>query len=176
MRNFLRSRSSEAEIRAALPKLYPRLWRFSLALTGQSSHADDLAQATVLRAIENAAKYTPDTNLDAWVFTMARRLWLNDLRAAKVRNEGNLVSLHIADLPDTKAGPEANIFYREVFEQVMKLPEAQRITVLLVYVEGYAYREAAELLDIPIGTVMSRLAAARKTIQKAHAPQEARLS
>lgn len=176
MRNFLQSRSSENEIRAALPKLYPRLWRFSLALTGQSSHADDLAQATVLRAIENASKYTAGTNLDGWVFTIARRIWLNEKRAAKVRNEGNLVSLDATDLPDPKSGPETNIFQRQVFEQVMALPEAQRVTVLLVYVEGYAYREAAELLDIPIGTVMSRLAAARKTIQKTHAPQEVRLS
>lgn len=135
-----------------------------------------MAQAAALRAIEKADKYQADTKLDAWVFTIARRIWLNEMRAAKVRNEGNLVSLDAIELPDPRSGPETNIFHREVFNNVMALPEAQRVTVLLVYVEGYAYKEAADMLDIPIGTVMSRLSAARKRIQEQHMPQEARQS
>ncbi len=176
IRRLFHRRTSEDEIRESLPDLYPRLWRFALALTGQAHHADDLAQAAALRAIEKADKYQADTQLDAWVFTIARRIWLNEMRAAKVRNEGNLVSLDAIELPDPRSGPETNIFHREVFNNVMALPEAQRVTVLLVYVEGYAYKEAADMLDIPIGTVMSRLSAARKRIQEQHMPQEARQS
>lgn len=68
------------------------------------------------------------------------------------------------DFAETTLDTETNIFARQVLDKMMKLPEAQRETVFLVYVEGYAYREAAEMLEIPIGTVMSRLAAARKSL------------
>ncbi|MEM7429764.1 MAG: RNA polymerase sigma factor, partial [Pseudomonadota bacterium] len=61
---------------------------------------------------------------------------------------------------------QANLFARQVLSEVMKLPEAQRVTVLLVYMEGYSYREASEMLDIPVGTVMSRLSAARSKLNK----------
>ena len=150
-----------------MPEVYPRIWRFALALSGDRSSADDLAQATAMRAIEHAGKFQAGTSLDRWLFTIARRIWLNEKRAESVRRAGGLVPVEDFELPDTGADTEENIFAREVFSQVMALPEAQRATVLLVYVEGNSYREASEILDIPIGTVMSRLAAARKAIQQA---------
>ena len=153
--------------------LYPRLWRFSLALTGDRPSADDLAQATVTRALENAEKFQAGTNLDRWLFTLARRIWLNEKRSEQVRRAGGLVAIEESDIPSPEMDTETNIIAREVFNQVMMLPEAQRIVVLMVYVEGYRYREAAEMLDIPIGTVMSRLAAARKTIQATDSSQKA---
>ena len=136
--------------------------------------ADDLAQTTALRAVENAEKFVPGTHLDRWLFVMARRIWLNEKRAEKVRLAGGLVPVEDIDIPDEKSSPETNIFASDVFRQVMGLPEAQRITVLLVYVEGHSYQEAADMLEIPIGTVMSRLSAARKAIQAAHEPQKVR--
>ena len=162
-----------AEVRNGLTELYPRLWRFSLTLTGDRPSADDLAQATVTRALENAEKFQAGTKLDRWLFTLARRIWLNEKRSEQVRKAGGLVAVEEVDIPSPDAGTETNIIAREVFSQVMKLPEAQRIVVLLVYVEGYRYREAAEMMDIPIGTVMSRLAAARKTIQASESSQKA---
>ena len=81
-----------------------------------------------------------------------------------MRRAGGLVPVEEIDIPADSPETETNILAREVLNQIMALPEAQRATVLLVYVEGYAYREAADLLDIPVGTVMSRLAAARKSI------------
>ena len=151
-------------MRAGLAALYPRLWRFALSLSGNRAAADDLAQATVERALQNAGKYQAGSHLDRWLFTMARRIWLNEKRAEAVRRAGGLVPVEEIDIPAAGPDTEANIFAREVFHQVMGLPEAQRTAVLLVYVEGYRYREAAALLDIPVGTVMSRLAAARKSI------------
>ena len=91
-------------------------------------------------------------------------MWLNDLRAAAVRRGGGLQAVEDVDLPDPGPDAETNYFAREVLSTVNALPEAQRATVLLVYVEGFKYAEAAEILDVPIGTVMSRLAAARKTV------------
>ena len=144
-----------------LPEVYPRLWRFALTLTGQRQAADDLAQATALRALEQANKFQPGTHLDRWLFVMARRVWLNELRSAHTKNSQGFVPIEEVAPVAPGVDAETNIFARQVLNQVMALPEAQRETVLLVYVEGYSYREAAEILDVPIGTVMSRLAAAR---------------
>ena len=154
-------------MRAGLPDLYPRLWRFALSLTGERAGADDLAQATAARALEQAAKYQAGTSLAAWLFTMARRIWLNEKRAERIRGAGALVPIEEIDLPAQNPDAETNRMAREVLMRVMALPEAQRATVLLVYVEGHTYKEAAAILEIPIGTVMSRLAAARQKIQTA---------
>lgn len=150
-------------MRAGLGEVYPRLWRYALVLTGNRDWADDLAQNTVQRAIEKSSLFDPESHLDRWIFRMAHRLWLNELRSRKVRQGSGLVP--VDELVDPKSDQtETNIFAAEVLTHVSQLPEAQRVAVLLVYVEGYSYAEAADHLDIPIGTVMSRLAAARKTL------------
>ncbi|MEJ6403996.1 RNA polymerase sigma factor [Yoonia sp. 2307UL14-13] len=165
----MRKKSARAVVADGLPDLYPRLWRFCLVLTRDRNMADDLAQMTCERALAKADKFMPGTDLDRWLFTIARRLWLNDIRAAKVRQGAGLVAIEDSDLADEKPTAEANIFAREVFDLVQTLPEAQRLTVLLVYVEGHSYRDAAAILEIPVGTVMSRLASARKAISAAAA-------
>lgn len=147
-----------------LPGVYSRLWRFCLVLCKDRAQADDLAQTTCARALEKADQFTPGTHLDRWLFTMARRLWLNDQRAGRLRQGQGVVAIEDADLADAGPSTETNILAREVFTMIQALPEAQRTTALLVYVEGQTYREAAEILDIPVGTVMSRLSALRKTI------------
>lgn len=162
-------------MQAGLPGAYPRLWRFALSLTGDRAAADDLAQATAARALEHGEKFQPGTKLEAWLFTLARRIWLNEKRAERVRRAGGLAPVEEIDISDAGPDAETNIFAREVLKRVMALPEAQRATVVLVYVEGHSYREAADILDIPIGTVMSRLAAARKTLQDAVTERKARI-
>lgn len=153
------------EIREAIPDLYPRLWRYALALSGKRDVADDLAQTTCVRALEKHEGYTPGTKLDRWMFRTLHRIWLNELRSAAVRRAGGLVPVDTLDLAAENTDAETNIFAAEVLSNVYKLPEAMRATVMLVYVEGYSYREAADLLEVPIGTVMSRLAAARKKLK-----------
>ncbi|MEL7090845.1 MAG: RNA polymerase sigma factor [Pseudomonadota bacterium] len=144
--------------------MFPRLWRYSVSLTGRRDWGDDLAQTTCVRALDRGDQFQPGTHLDRWLFTMAKRIWLNELRARKVRTGGGLVPVEEIDLPDTSADQETNIQARDVLNKVNALPEAQRHAVFLVYVEGYSYKEAAAIMEIPIGTVMSRLAAARKSI------------
>ncbi len=147
-----------------LPALLPRLWRFAYSLSGSADIADDLLQETCVRALDKAAQFKTGTRLDSWTFTICRSLWLNDIRARKVRTGAGVLPVEMLDLPDPAPSTEMNIFAGQVVEHVMALPEAQRETVFLVYVEGFSYREASQILGIPIGTVMSRLATARQRL------------
>lgn len=102
--------------------------------------------------------------MDRWLFRIAQTTWLNELRRRKVRFGGGLVAVEDVDLPSNQPDTETNILARQVLNHITRLPDAQRLTVFLVYVEGFSYADAAAQLDIPIGTVMSRLAAARRTL------------
>ncbi len=159
-------KNSEARFRRDLAQLFPRLWRYCVTLTANRADADDLAQATCVRALERWEQFEPGTRIDRWAFRIAQRIWLNELRAARIRRGGGLAPVEELDLIDDRSDIEVNFSAREVLRQVMRLPEAQRSVVLLVYVEGYSYKEAAEVIEIPIGTVMSRLAAARKSLSQ----------
>jgi len=169
---FLKKTALE-EIREGIAAVYPRLWRYCLVQTGKRDRADDLAQNTCLRAMEKHESYQPGTHLDRWLFTMAHRLWLNEIRAMAVRTGTGIVALEDTEIADGSATSEENIFVAEVFAKIGALPEGQRVVVLLAYVEGFTYQETADTLGIPIGTVMSRLASARKKIASALSAVEA---
>ena len=141
------------------------VWRFAYSLSGRADMADDLAQMTALRAMERAHQVRDDARLDAWLMTICRSIWLNEARAAAIRKTQSLATLPEHELISAGPDTETNIFAAQVFNEVMTLPEAQRETVMLVFVQGYSYREAAEILDVPIGTVMSRLSAARTKLR-----------
>jgi RNA polymerase sigma-70 factor (ECF subfamily) len=153
-------------VRAGLSDLMPRLWRFGLVLSGDRELAAELAQATALRALERAEQFQPGTRLDRWCFTILSSIWKNELRARAVRRGQGLVPIEDAGLtvPDQSG---VNILAREVLTHMAQLPEAHRETLFLVYIEGYSYAETAERLEIPIGTVMSRLANGRKRLKEA---------
>jgi RNA polymerase sigma-70 factor (ECF subfamily) len=154
------------EVKSGLAPNLARLWRYGLVLSGARDVADDLVQATCLRAIERADQFQSGTRLDRWLFSILRSIWLNELRSRRVREGGGFVDASEALVVDGGREIETNIFAAQVLREVGRLPEAQREAVLLVYVEGLSYREAAEVLASPIGTVMSRLAAARLTLGK----------
>jgi RNA polymerase sigma-70 factor (ECF subfamily) len=154
------------EVTAGLEANLARLWRYGLVLSGARDVADDLVQATCVRAIERADQFQAGTRLDRWLFSILRSIWLNELRSRRVREGGGFVDAAEALVVDGSREIETNIFAGQVLREVGGLPEAQREAVLLVYVEGLSYREAAEVLTVPIGTVMSRLAAARLTLGK----------
>lgn len=160
---------SHEVVRARLVKALPRVWRFALSLTGTRDRAEDLVQATSVRVLERVHLVTSLERIDSWFLTICRSIWLNELRAQTLRRAQSLQDVPEAELAaDGRSGlptGEANIFLSEVFGKVMALPEAQRSVAVLVFVEGHAYREVAEILDIPVGTVMSRLHAARKTLR-----------
>lgn len=161
---MLISKKSANDFGAQLVPLLPSIWRFALALSGNKDFADDLTQSTCLRAIEKSHQFKAGTSLTGWTLTICRSIWLNELRSKAIRKTGTLDTTPEDQLKDMRPDVETNIFAAEVFSKVMALPEAQRATVELVFVQEFTYSEAARILDIPIGTVMSRLSAARKTL------------
>lgn len=139
----------------------PRLWRYGLVLSGNRDTAEDLVQATCVRALERIHQFQIGTRLDRWLISILHSIWLNEIRARKVRQGQGLVDADAALVFDGLKDTETNILASQVLREVQDLPEVQRETLYLVYVEGMTYREAADTLAVPIGTVMSRLAAAR---------------
>ncbi len=152
-------------VRTELPVHLPAIWRFSLSLTGNPDAANELTQATSLRVLEKAHQYKHDGSFVGWCITICRSIWLNELRSIAVRRAGSLDSVKPEELIDCTPDVEMNIFASEVFTEIMGLPEAQRSTVELVFVQEFTYSEAAEILDVPIGTIMSRLSTARKALR-----------
>lgn len=153
------------DVQQALIELVPRLRRFARVLTGNMADADDVVQAALEKAMRSLAQWEPGTRLDRWVFAIARNVWIDDRRLARNRAGHD----DIADMPDLagidgEADVEARSRARAVQAAVAALPDDQRSLVGLVIIEGYSYREAADLLAIPIGTVMSRLSRAKAAL------------
>jgi RNA polymerase sigma-70 factor, ECF subfamily len=149
-----------------LPAMLPRLWAFSCRLTRNRIDAEDLLQAACLRALERAHQLQPDTAPLSWMFSIVRSTWLNEVRARKVRQRSSVDwddSLLDIEDPNSVASDEA-LLSLEVVAAVERLPEAQRVVLLLVAVEGLSYAEAAKVLNVPVGTVMSRVSRARQSI------------
>lgn len=161
------------EVRRDLPGLLPRLWRFALYLSRDNATAEDLVQSTCVRALERAGQYDAGSRLDSWAFTIMSSIWKNELRSRSTRQR-HAQQLDLKEPPQEVSLPDMTIRAREVLSELQKLPDAQRATVALVYVEGYSYRETAHILDIPIGTVMSRLANARKALSHLNSDQPQR--
>jgi RNA polymerase sigma-70 factor (ECF subfamily) len=153
------------DVRTQLPTHMPAIWRFSLSLSGNPDIADELTQSTCLRALEKAHQYKEQGTLIGWLLTICRSIWLNELRSKAVRHAGSLDSVKPEELIDRTPAVEMNIFASEVFTKIIGLPEAQRSTVELVFVQEFTYSEAAKILDVPIGTIMSRISTARKALQ-----------
>jgi RNA polymerase sigma-70 factor, ECF subfamily len=158
--------ASRREVRAGLEPSLARLWRYALVLSRARDAADDLVQATCLRAIERADQFVPGTRVDRWLFAILRSIWLNEIRSQRIRQGGGFVDAEDALITDGAREIEMNITAAAVLRAIDLLPEAQRETVLLVYGEGYSYAEAAATLGVPIGTIMSRLAAGRAALAK----------
>ena len=158
--------ASRLEVRAGLEPSLARLWRYALVLSKARDAADDLVQATCLRAIERADQFVPGTRVDRWLFAILRSIWLNEIRSQRIREGGGFVDAEDALITDGVREIEMNITASTVLRAVGRLPEAQRETILLVYGEGYSYAEAAAVLGVPIGTIMSRLSAGRAALAK----------
>lgn len=151
------------EFREQLVAMLPRLSRFGLALTRSRVEAADLLQATCERALSRHAQWQSDGRFDSWLFRIMQSIWFNELRAQRVRQGyAREVSSATEEGSDSDhRAANARLVLRKVADAALGLPEEQRSVLLLVCVEGLSYREAAEVLSIPIGTVMSRLARAR---------------
>jgi len=153
--------ASEHEIRAGLSQHLVRLWRYAIVLSRQRDVADDLVQATCVRALERASQFMSGTRLDRWLFSILHSIWLNEVRSRRIRMGNGFVDADVTLTFDGEHDTETHVLANQVLRKVNALPEAQRSAVFLAYVEGLSYREVAEVLHVPIGTVMSRLAVAR---------------
>lgn len=153
-------------VKRGLPELLPRLWRFSLVLSRNRQSVPDLVQMTCLRALERAEQFQPGTRLDRWCFAIMASIWKNEMRSQSVRLGNGHIDADSALVVDAREQIEHHTSFRQVLDAVDDLPDGQRVAVLLVYVEGYSYVEAAEFLDIPAGTLMSRLAAAKTSLAR----------
>lgn len=175
--------SSDHPVLVGLESELDRLWGFALHLARHSDDAADLVQRTCAHAIEQRHRYDPARPLRNWLFRMARNLWLNEVRSRETSRRvlGQLVHEdHFATEPrqsaprvDTRSAPETSALLVDVERAVAALPDAQRHVLVLVAVEGLSYRETADVLDVPIGTVMSRLARARLAIGRRFTDQQA---
>jgi RNA polymerase sigma-70 factor (ECF subfamily) len=157
------SKAISEDLRAILPELLPQLRRFARSLAGNRDDGDDLMQATVERVLQKGMP--ADATPRAWLFTICKNLFIDGRRAHAVRAKA-------AQLPElaeqTGISGErvalGELTLREVDRAMGELPEEQRLVLSLVTVEGMSYREAAAVLDVPIGTVMSRLARGRSAL------------
>lgn len=154
---------SPAQISEDIVGLLPRLRRFARTITRHRADADDLVQVTVERALLRTAQWQTGTRLDSWLFRIMKNAWIDEVRV-RIRR-GKLFA------PE-EAGEHVGVSYTQrqidamaVQQAMERLSEEQRMVVGLVLIEGLPYKEAAAVLEIPIGTLTSRLARARDTLQ-----------
>jgi len=160
-------------VRQELLAMLPRLRRFAYGLTGSADSGDDLVQSACERALTRLHQWQPGTRLDSWMFRIMKNLWLDDTRAGWRREV--VTSSEVLEAVrggDAEAESAVRLELGAVLDHISRLPDAQRTVLLLVSVEGLSYKEAAAILEVPIGTVMSRLARARLTLGQALEPSE----
>lgn len=147
--------------------LLPGLRRYARALTRDASAADDLVQDTLVRAYEKADSYSAGRPLRTWLFAILYRQYVDGLRREASQRKRDA---RIADgaSPSTMGSddPEQAIYLREIAARFAALPDPQRAALHLIAVEGLSYQDAANALDVPIGTVMSRLSRARAALRR----------
>jgi RNA polymerase sigma-70 factor (ECF subfamily) len=146
----------------------PNLRRFAISLCRSRDVADDLVQAACERALANAERFEPGTSLPAWMFRILRNLWIDQVRKRNTAGPQDDIDER-RDIVGASGerDVEVRLTLNAVGQAIMTLPDEQREVVLLVCVEDLSYKETAEILGIPIGTVMSRLARARKSLAEA---------
>ncbi|WP_083566930.1 RNA polymerase sigma factor [Hyphomicrobium sp. CS1GBMeth3] len=153
------------EIQSRMIQLLPRLRRFALALTGDKDKADDLVQDTCERALAHLDQWKPGTSLDSWMYRIAQNIWVDNHRGRKAqRDERQLDEAENLMGVDGRNITESRLTLAAVVESIGRLPPDQQVLVAMVCVEGISYKEAASILNIPIGTVMSRLSRARQAL------------
>lgn len=156
-----------SNVQTNLVAMLPRLQRFARTLSGSAQIGDDLVQATCVRALASEASWMEGTRFDAWIFRILRNQWIDWLR--KHRTEGEVEPIEeTIDLmgEDGERRAHDNLMLEKVWRTIDRLPVEQREILLLVCMEELSYREVADVLGIPTGTVMSRLARARAKLSE----------
>ena len=141
----------------------PRLRRFAVGLSGNPSDGDDLCQMTIERALSNRSKWAEGTRLDSWMYRIMRNIWIDEGRKV-TRSRETFVAEEAGAGVGGDGAQESAVELSNIDRAMQKLPEDQREAVLLVMVEGYTYKEAAEIVGCPVGTLNSRLVRGRDAL------------
>jgi len=150
-------------VRGQIVALLPRLRRFARTLSRNPHDADDLVQIAVERALERLEQWRPDSSLVSWLFGIIRNAWIDEARARTRRGR-----LFVPEAAGENVGERTNDAQVELLSlqsALERVPEDQRLAIGLVLIEGLSYKEAAEVMEVPIGTLTSRLARGRETLE-----------
>lgn len=143
------------------------LYNLAIRMTQNKQDAEDLVQEASLRAYRHFDKFRPGTNFKAWIMTVLRNVFINEYRR-KMKEPQKIEFEKVEDfisLPET-IGAREEIFSENIKSSIDKLPEELYTTIILFYVENFSYKEIANVMDVPVGTVMSRLHTARQLLKK----------
>ncbi len=151
------------DVRAQLAGLLPRLRRFARVITRNVADADDLVQVALEKALTRADQWRPGSRMDSWMFGIMKNAWIDEIRARRRRERVHAPEEAGATVGDRSAA--ARDIAMSVQAAMARLPEEQRLAIALVLVEGLSYKDAAEALGIPMGTLTSRLARGREALQ-----------
>lgn len=151
------------QIRRQLIALLPRLRRFARTITRDVHDADDLVQISIERALLRYEQWRPDSRFESWMFGILRNAWIDEIRS-RGRRDRVFAPAEAGENVGNGAN-DAQLRLLSVQKAMALLPEDQRMVVALVLIEGLSYKEAADVLEVPIGTVTSRLARGRAALQ-----------
>lgn len=156
------------DFRTRVTALLPQLRRFALAMTGAPNDADDLVQSAVERALSRAEQWRPDTRLDSWMYKIVQNLWIDQTRRRSVRGEAAPIEqAHQVPGEDGREVVERRLMLQSARAAFADLAPELRAAASLVILNGLSYREAADALEVPIGTIMSRVSRARRSLETA---------
>ena len=152
------------ELREQIVGLLPRLRRFARTLARNAHDADDIVQIAIERALARLDQLRPDSQLSSWLFGIVRNAWIDEVRA-RGRQRRIFAPQELGEqVGEQSLGGVADTL--AVQDALARLPDEQRIAVGLVLVEGLSYKEAARVMEIPLGTLTSRLARGRAALQE----------
>lgn len=150
-------------LREQIIELLPRLRRFARALARDVHDADDLVQIAVERALARSEQHRSESSLASWLFGIVRNAWIDEGRRRRRREPVHAPEQLGDSVGDPAAGSQAELLC--VQDALSRLPEEQWHAVSLVLIEGLSYKEAAQAMNVPIGTLTSRLARGREALQ-----------
>jgi RNA polymerase sigma-70 factor (ECF subfamily) len=161
--------SPSDRLHSRILELLPKLRRFARSLTRNPHDADDLLQGALERALGHLEQWQADTRLDSWLYTIVKHAWIDEVRS-RARREHTFEDAEQEDaIPDHRGDASGTL----AVEQAMAcLPAEQRLAVALVLIEGLPYKEAAQIIGVPMGTLTSRLARGRQALQQLLGPGE----
>ncbi len=162
--------ATDADIRHQIVALLPRLRRFALALAGSRDAADDVLQSACEKALGRLDQFMPGTRLDSWMFQIVRTTFIDHIRRQQRRQHADLTTELLESIPSDARIHEQTAARADlaiVRNEIAALPDEQREVLALVTIDGLSYQEAADVLGVPIGTVMSRLSRARRKLARA---------